>query len=183
MCRLILDLDDSDVKKVKGGDDVLELAKLSKEVVRESQERVYWVADGTYTWQCIEKFEKLRPTKEMIRAQKEGAVLSRSKLLKLMKKKRIEGMDKFMKSHGRTVAFDLKTSVSSKAIDRVKKELVSMRRKKLILERTMANKRGLVDVKFCKWCKRAKRALYNSHDSDACRFKFPLKNSFKKVKP
>ena len=183
LCRLILDLDVSEVKNVKGGDDLLELAKLSKEVARESQERVYWVADGTYTWPCIEKFEKLRLTNEMIRAHKGGAVLSRGKLLKLMRKKRIEGMDTFMKTNGRSAAGDSKNSISANTLDRVKKELAATRRKNSVLTQSMANKRGLVDVKYCKWCKRAERRQYNSHDSADCRIKFPHKNSNKRQKP
>ena len=58
LCRLIQKLDVTAVKGVEGGDDLLELAKLSKEVARESQERVYWVADGTYTWALIENSKK-----------------------------------------------------------------------------------------------------------------------------
>jgi hypothetical protein len=119
----------------------------------------------------------------MIRAHKGGAILSRGKLLKLMRKKRIEGMDTFMKTNGRSAAGDSKNSISAKALDRVKKELAATRRKNSILEKNMANKRGLVDVKYCKWCKRAERRQYNSHDSDDCRFKFPHKNSNKRQKP
>jgi hypothetical protein len=54
------------VTKIDDGGELIELAKLSKEVARESQERVCWVADGTYTWPCIEQSEKLRLTNEMI---------------------------------------------------------------------------------------------------------------------
>ena len=140
---------------------------------------MYWVADGTYTWACIEKFEKLKLTKEMIRAHKGGAVLSRDKLMKLLRKKRVEGMDKFMKTHGRTAAGVSKNATSTKALDRMRKELVASRRQISILEK----KRGLADVSFCKWCKRAERRAYNTHESDDCRFKFPNKNSWKKKKP
>jgi hypothetical protein len=132
---------------------------------------VYWVADGTYTWACIEKFEKMQLTKEMIRAHKGGAVLSRDKLMKLLRKKRIEGMDKFMKTHGRNAAGDSKNSTSTKALDRVRKELAASRRKISVLEK----KRGLTEVKFCQWCKRAERRAYNTHESDDCRFKYPKK--------
>ena len=114
----------------------------------------------------------------MIRAHKGGAVLSTDKLMKLLRKKRIEGMGKFMKTHGRTAAGDSKNSTSTKALDRVRKELAASRRKISVLEK----KRGLAEVKFCQWCKRAERRAYNTHESDDCRFKFPNKNSWKKKK-
>lgn len=56
---MILSIDIEAMKKIDDGADLLELAKLSKEVVRESQEGVYWVTDGTYTWSAIEGSEKL----------------------------------------------------------------------------------------------------------------------------
>jgi hypothetical protein len=115
----------------------------------------------------------------MIRAHKGGAVLSRDKLMKLMRKKRIEGMDKIMKTHGRTAAGGSKNSTSTKALDRVNKELAASRRKISALEK----KRGLTEVKFCQWCKRAERRAYNTHESDDCRFKYPKQNSRKKQKP
>ena len=73
---------------------------------------MYWVADGTYTWPCIEQSEKLRPTNEMIRAHKGGAFLSRDKLRKLMRKKCIEAMGKYMKTGG-NASGDTKASNSA----------------------------------------------------------------------
>ena len=88
---------------------------------------MYWVTDGTKTWPCIEQFEKLRLTQEMIRAHKGGAVLSRDKLMKLMRKKHIEGTNKFMKTNGRNASGDSKNSTSTTALDRVKRELSAAR--------------------------------------------------------
>jgi hypothetical protein len=73
----------------------------------------------------------------------------------------------------------MKASSSTKALDRVKRDLATARRKLAAAEK----KHGLVDVSWCQWCKRAGRTLYNSHDSDDCWIKHPQKNKHKKRKP
>ena len=88
-------------------------------------------------------------------------------------------MKKIMLTNGRVATGDTKPSNSTKALDRVKHELATTRRKLSAAEK----KCGLVDVSFCKWCKRARQKCYNSHDSKECKIKFPKLNTYKKQRP
>ena len=99
--------------------------------------------------------------------------------MKLMRKKRIESMEKFMLTNGRVATGDTKSSISTKTLDRVKRELATTSRKLSAAEK----KCGLVDVSFCKWYKRARRHCYNTHDSKDCTIKFPNLNKHKKQRP
>ena len=90
---MILAMDTSMLKKLDKGEDLIKLANISKDMAQESQEIVYWVADGIYSWDAIEASEKLRLGKEMTRAHKGGAKLLRDKLLKFMRIKHIEAMN------------------------------------------------------------------------------------------
>ena len=123
MCRLIASMDAEKLKKNTQGKELIDLAKSAFEVARESQERVYWVADGTFSWAAIEGSEKLHLTDEMLRAYKGGAKLNREKLFKLMRRKRIEYMTKFMKTDGASSS----NKNSSKELSKLRAEILSSR--------------------------------------------------------
>jgi len=173
MCRLIASMDAEKLKKNTQGKELIDLAESAFEVARESQERVYWVADGTFSWAAIEGSENLHLTDEMLRAYKGGAKLNREKLFKLMRRKRIEYMTKFMKTDGASSS----NKNSSKELSKLKTELSKLKRK--MGTKIDSNKRGVFD-KFCKWCKRAERPGTHTHDSDDCHFRFPDKKGKKR---
>ena len=133
-------MDEKKLKKDAQGKELIELAKSAFEVARESQERVYWVADGTFSWAAIEGSEKLHLTSEMLRAYKGGAKLNREKLFKLMRRKRIEFMTKFMKTDG--VSSSNKNS--SKEFSKLKTELSKLKRK-IGTKKPETRKRGVFD--------------------------------------
>ena len=62
-----------------------------------------------------------------------------------------------------------------KSLTNVKKELAALKKKHghQDIRKVKDTKRGLSDVKFCNWCKRAERNGYNPHDSDECFHKCP----------
>ena len=93
--------------------------------------------------------------------------------MKLMRKKCIGHTMKLMLTNGHSATGNTKSvtfSNSTKALDRVKRELATTRRKLSAAEK----KRGLVDVSFCKWCKQARQHAYNTHDSKDCSIDFPI---------
>ena len=144
MCRLIDSMDAEKLMKNTQGKELIDLAKSAFEVARESQERVYWVADGTFSWAAIEGSEDLHLTDEMLRAYKGGAKLNREKLFKLMRRKRIEYMTKFMKTDGASSS----NKNSSKELSKLRAENSKLKRK--IGTKANSNKTGVFD-KWCKW--------------------------------
>ena len=169
ICRLVDSMDESKLKADAQGSELIELAKSALEVARESQERVYWVADGTFSWAAIEGSEKLHLTSEMLRAYKGGAKLNRDKLFKLMRRKRIEYMTNFMKLDG---GISVKKNASSELV-KLRKDLGRLK-KKIGTKKPETRKRGAFD-KYCQWCRRAERPGIHTHDSKDCSFRFPNK--------
>ena len=177
VARLVLALDADKLKELDGGEELLEVCKDAKSTARYAHTRIYWVADDTYSWEAIEGGEKIRLDSDMLMKHKGGKRLSRDKLLEMVRKKRRDYMQEFMKNNGGSKKKGANKEIADlhRTITRLKKGTSTK-----ALKNKRTNKKGVFD-KQCQWCKRAERThCMHSHDSNDCTFKYPTKKQRKR---
>jgi len=167
VARLVLAMDAEKLKEIDGGEELVEVCKDVKSTARYAQERIYWVADDTFSWDAIEGGEKIRLDSDMLLKHKGGKRLSRDKLLEMVRKKRREFMQEYMKKHGRNKNGKGKEVADlHRTITKLKKGLADKG-----LKSKRGNKTGVFDLQ-CNWCKRAERThIMHTHDTKDCRIR------------
>jgi hypothetical protein len=103
----------------------------------------------------------------MLLKHKGGKRLSRDKLLEMVRKKRREFMQEYMKKHGRNKNGKGKEVADlHRTITKLKKGLADKG-----LKSKRGNKTGVFDLQ-CNWCKRAERThIMHTHDTKDCRIR------------